>query len=80
MYLSHGEGPGEMVVTGLADSDDFMVNSNGAQMEPNGGQMEPTGAQKEFNWSFNGASMEPGGRGRFKEGYKIYRIYKIYKI
>ena len=51
VYLSHGEGPGGMVVTGLADSDDFMVNSNGAQMEPNGGHMEPNGAQREFKWS-----------------------------
>ena len=84
VYLSHSEGPGGLAVTGLADSEDFMVNSNGAQMEPNGGQMEPNGAQKEFKWSsngaqwsFNGASMEPGGRGRFKEGYKIYKIYNI---
>ena len=58
VYLSHDEGPGGLLVTGLADSDDFMVNSNGAQMEPNGGQMEPNGAQKEFKWSSNGASME----------------------
>ena len=77
MYLSHGEGPGGLVVTGLAGSEDFMVNSNGARMEPNGGQLEPNGAQKEFKWSSNGASMEPGGRGRFKEGYKICKISDI---
>ena len=70
VYLSHSEGPGGLVVTGLADSEDFMVNSNGAQMEPNGGQMEPNGAQKEFEWSSNGASMElqwsRGGSGRIQ--------------
>ena len=52
VYLSHGEGPGGLAVTGLADSDDFMSIKTELKWSP----MEAKWSPMELKRSSNGSA------------------------